>query len=368
MRSWCRCCGRRSTRAVLDVGEDGTLLVRPSTARRGTGDRTATRRTRNVACRIRRARWSSPESADEMGVEQSSTSPTTTTGPDIGQRPTAGRCSAADAADQAGGATEMLRLLRRALDCGRRCPIPASPGSTCCTASAPRLSGRESKSKSLPPSMICCDRGPRLSNRCSPPSCWCGGMDLRDRRVERLDARRRRERSTSFGGAPNQRRVCAGRCRTRGRGAMGRPCRLGRHGRRRQSVSRASCESAKALAYALIAKVTARVFAGDGGGLPTLKEAQAAAAKATDFFAFVSAANWAGNCMDSSAANPDVSSTSASAGRSLPPWARRIATSPALGEGSVRLVLLGDWRAGLGTATCGTGINARAAGRHDRPG
>jgi DNA-binding CsgD family transcriptional regulator len=62
-----------------------------------------------------------------------------------------------------------------------------------------------------------------------------------------------------------------------------------------------ACGSAKALAYALTAKVTARVLTGDSGGLSEAQEAQGAAANATDFFTFVDSALWVSDCLGGAA-------------------------------------------------------------------
>jgi DNA-binding CsgD family transcriptional regulator len=56
--------------------------------------------------------------------------------------------------------------------------------------------------------------------------------------------------------------------------------------------------SPKALSYALTASVMAGCMVGDGGGLAEAEEAQAAAARARDFWGYVHAAMWAGNSMD----------------------------------------------------------------------
>jgi DNA-binding CsgD family transcriptional regulator len=67
-----------------------------------------------------------------------------------------------------------------------------------------------------------------------------------------------------------------------------------------------ACGSAKALAYALTANVMKRLIADETGSLPEAEEAQAAAAEASDFWAFGHATLWAGNCLDISPANRDV--------------------------------------------------------------
>jgi len=59
-----------------------------------------------------------------------------------------------------------------------------------------------------------------------------------------------------------------------------------------------ACGSPKALAYALTASVMARCLASDGGGVADAQEAQAAAAEARDFWGYVHATLWAGNCLD----------------------------------------------------------------------
>ncbi len=110
-----------------------------------------------------------------------------------------------------------------------------------------------------------------------------------------------------------------------------------------------ACGSAKALVHALTAKVTARVFAGDGGGLAEAQEAQAAAAKARDFIGFVGAATWASNCLDLSWGNRDVIEHSRRSREELTAlgaphcYVAKLSADEAFG-----LVRLGDWRACVG--------------------
>jgi DNA-binding CsgD family transcriptional regulator len=110
-----------------------------------------------------------------------------------------------------------------------------------------------------------------------------------------------------------------------------------------------ACGSAKALAHALIARVTARVFAGDSGGLAEAQEAQAAAAKARDFIGFVAAATWAGNCLDLSWGNRDVIEHSRRSREELTAlgaphcYVAKLSADEAFG-----LVLLGNWRVCVG--------------------
>ncbi len=277
---WCRCCGRRST---------APCSTSARTAPTGSSTRCWPRCWRHGLLPEERATLHAAFAAalepagdaDEMGVEQVV---------DLadhhyraGHRPEAYRWAllAADAADQAGGATEMLRLLRRALDLWPQVPEPGLSRIDllrriqAAAEQDGRARGRAGRRR-----RPAGDRGPRSSNRCSPPSCWCGGItcETQTGRAARR-ARRRTGGCAALGGAPEQRGVRAGDSRTCGRGGVGWPCRPARRGRRRQSVSRVACGSAKALAYALITKVTARVFAGDGGGLAEAQEAQAAAAQ-----------------------------------------------------------------------------------------
>jgi DNA-binding CsgD family transcriptional regulator len=105
-----------------------------------------------------------------------------------------------------------------------------------------------------------------------------------------------------------------------------------------------ACGSPTALAYALTAEVTARVLAGDGGGFATAQEAQSAALQAGDFHAFVHAALWAGYCLGGPASREAVEH-----------WSRARKQLTALGSPhrhvawlsaseAQGLLLLGEWR------------------------
>jgi DNA-binding CsgD family transcriptional regulator len=106
-----------------------------------------------------------------------------------------------------------------------------------------------------------------------------------------------------------------------------------------------ACGSDKALAYALTANVVRQVIAGGGEGLAEAQEAQAAAACARDFWAFSHAALWTGNCIDGPVSREvtecllraRVEMTSLGAPHTYAAW---ISASEALG-----LLLLGDWHA-----------------------
>jgi DNA-binding CsgD family transcriptional regulator len=67
-----------------------------------------------------------------------------------------------------------------------------------------------------------------------------------------------------------------------------------------------ACGSSNALIFALIANAKARFFAGDTGGLADAQEAQEIAAKAGNIRGFVGAVGWVGNFLDISAASRDV--------------------------------------------------------------
>ncbi len=81
----------------------------------------------------------------------------------------------AEAAGHAGGATEMLRLLRRALELRDVVPDAASPGSTCCNGFARRRSGLARTKRSWPRSRICVRLSTATRSRCWPPNCSCAG-------------------------------------------------------------------------------------------------------------------------------------------------------------------------------------------------
>jgi DNA-binding CsgD family transcriptional regulator/tetratricopeptide (TPR) repeat protein len=107
-----------------------------------------------------------------------------------------------------------------------------------------------------------------------------------------------------------------------------------------------ACGSAKALAHALNAKMVARVLAGGGGCQAEAEEAQTAAATAMDFMEFTSAAAWAANCLDISSANRDVTERLRRGREELTSlgaphcYVAKLSADEAFG-----LVQLGDWRA-----------------------
>jgi DNA-binding CsgD family transcriptional regulator len=116
--------------------------------------------------------------------------------------------------------------------------------------------------------------------------------------------------------------------------------------RARESVRLArACRSAKALTYALTAESMAHCFADDGGGVAEAREAQAAAAEARDYWAFAHATLWWGNCLDCGASR--VVLEHLRRGRAILASAGAPHTYLARLNGveAAGLLMLGDWRA-----------------------
>jgi DNA-binding CsgD family transcriptional regulator len=106
-----------------------------------------------------------------------------------------------------------------------------------------------------------------------------------------------------------------------------------------------ACGSPKALAYALTANVMRRLYADEIGDLAEAEEAQVAAAQARDFWAFAHAALWAGNCLDGPASRAVIERWRRGREELIAlgaphTYVARLSESEALG-----LLLLGDWRA-----------------------
>jgi DNA-binding CsgD family transcriptional regulator len=106
------------------------------------------------------------------------------------------------------------------------------------------------------------------------------------------------------------------------------------------------CGSARALAYALISKAMARVFAGDSGGLIEATEAQEAAATARDFLALMGAATWAANSLDFGLASREViEHTHRSREQLISLGAPHSYVAKFSAEEALGLLFLGEWRA-----------------------
>ena len=121
------------------------------------------------------------------------------------------------------------------------------------------------------------------------------------------------------------------------------------HARAEEAVQLArACGSKRALTYALTARVMSRCMAYDGGaGLIDAQiesqEAQAAAAEVRDFFAYSHATLWAGNCVDVGRSRLDVVRRGREALISL--GAPHTYVSWLAADEATELLILGDWRA-----------------------
>jgi hypothetical protein len=211
---------------------------------------------------------------------------------------------AAEAAERAGGATEILRLLRRALNLWPQVPDPGESRQDLLgrIRSAAEQAGEQEAELAAVDDLLALidrDRQPLLT-----AELLVRGADLQRQtgRVPTVDNAREAVRlSAQYPKSAEYALASASlAAQELWNGVRSGPARASEAVR----LARA-CGSAKALAYALMAKAMARFFAGDGGGLAEATEAQAAAAKARDFSALSGAAAWAGNCLDISSANRD---------------------------------------------------------------
>ncbi len=254
----------------------------------------------------------------------------------------------AQAAERAGGATEMLRLLRRALDLW---PHVGEPGMSRLDllvrvrSAAERAGEMEEELGAVDDLLALVDQDDQQRNPLLAADLLVRRMQLRlatGREFASLaDVREAVRRSAPFPHSPAYALATAELAHAElWHAEPGGPARA----KKAVRLARA-CGSAKALTYALTASVMARVFAGDGGGLADAEEAETAAAEARDFFAFVHAALWAGNCLDGPASREVVehhqrsreAMTAMGAPHALVAW---LCASEAFG-----LLLIGDWRA-----------------------
>jgi DNA-binding CsgD family transcriptional regulator len=212
----------------------------------------------------------------------------------------------AEAAGNAGGATEMLRLLRRALDLW---PQVASPGISQIgllrriQAAADQTGDQEEELAAVDDLLAIVDREAqpllaaellvrRRDLRLSTGREFAGLADVRE--AVRLSA-----------GNPDSPEHAWAMAEL-AHSELWHDMPSGpTHAEEAVRLARA-CGSARALAYALVANVMRRLIADETGGLPEAEEAQAAAAEARDFWAFSHATLWIGNCLDISPANRDV--------------------------------------------------------------
>jgi len=252
---------------------------------------------------------------------------------------------AAEAAQQAGGAAEMLRLLRRAFDLWARVPHAGLSRVDLLRrirAAAENAGAQEEELAAVEDLLVLADREAqplvtaellirRMHLRLSTGRAFAALDDVRE--AVRISARYPDSAEYALAVAEL---ADAELWHDEPSGPA----------RAQEAVRLArACGSDKALAYALTANVMRRVIAGGGEGLPEAQEAQAAAAQARDFWAFSHAALWAGNCLDGPATWEVIECwrrareemTSLGAPHTYVAW---MSASEASG-----LLLLGDWRA-----------------------
>ncbi len=291
--------------AVLDVGEDGSYwFVHPLLAEVLEADLLPEERTNLHAAFA--AALEATDSTSDLGVEavvaladhhHQARHPT-----DAFRWALRG----AEAAERVGGATEMLRLLRRALDLWPSVPDPGVPRLDLLQrirAAAERTGEQEQELVAIEDllAIVESDADPLITTEL-----LVRRFDLHimtGRTLDVLEAARYAFRiSVEHPSSAEHALAVAVLAQAElWQGEPSGPARV------HEAIRLARvCGSAKALAYALIAKVTARVFAGDAGGLAEAMEAQAAAAKVTDYFTFVDAALWASDCLGGAASRDAV--------------------------------------------------------------
>jgi len=256
-----------------------------------------------------------------------------------------GALLAADTAGRAGGAMEMLRLLRRALDLWPQVPEPGlSPIDLLerIRGAAEQAGEQEEELAAVDDLLALVDREAnplraaellvrRMDLRLSTGREFAGLDDVRE--AVRISARQPHSAEHALALAElSHAEIWHGE--PSGPARAQKAIRLAR-----------ACGSAKALAYALTAKVMSRVYAGDGGGLAEAEEAQAAAAQARDFWAFVHATLWACNSAAAPASREWAEHarrgrdemTSLGAPHTYVAWLSAVEAQG--------LLLIGDWRA-----------------------
>ena len=255
---------------------------------------------------------------------------------------------AADAAGRAGGASEMLRLLRRALDL-----LPQVPNAGVSEIDLlRRIQTAADQAGELEEELAAVDDLLALIDRKAQPL-FTVDLLIRRGRLELWtlreptspgDVREAVRLSAEYpDSAEHARAVAELAAEEVWGGDPAGPARADEAVR----LARA-CGSARALARALTVKVISRVFAGDSGGQAEAQEAQNAAANARDFAEFTNAAAWAANCLDNSASR-DVNEQLRRSREELTVlgaphcYIAKLSADEAFG-----LVLLGDWRACVG--------------------
>ncbi len=252
---------------------------------------------------------------------------------------------AADAVHAAGGAMETLRLLRRALSLQAEVPVMGVTRFDLLQrirAVAERGTADDEELVAVEDLLILVDRErqPLLAT------------ELLVRRAE-LRARTGRD-AYSIAIAEEAVRLSAGH-RNSAEHAMA-VARLARmeawnarssgRARAQEAVDLATASgSAKALAYALIARATARCFTGEAGGVADAERAQAAAAEAGDYSAFVNAVAWAGNNIDCPASREVCEYLRRGRERAISLGAPHAYVSSLFTGEAQGLLLRGEWRA-----------------------
>ena len=255
---------------------------------------------------------------------------------------------AAEAAERAGGATEMLRLLRRALDLWPQVPDPDLSKIDLLRRiqAAAEQAGEQEEELAAVDSLLAIldrDQQPLLATELLLHRNRLQSHIGRAATVDDVWAAVRL--SAEYPESAEHALAVAGLAAEEVWGGM-----PSGSARADEAVRLArACGSARAIAKALVVRVMARFFAGDSGGLAEAQEAQTAAAKARDFFWFTSAAAWGANCLDISSASRDVIEHLRRSREELTAlgaphcYVARLSADEAFG-----LVLLGDWRACLG--------------------
>jgi DNA-binding CsgD family transcriptional regulator len=105
-----------------------------------------------------------------------------------------------------------------------------------------------------------------------------------------------------------------------------------------------ACGSAKALTHALTAKVLSRSVANDSSGLAEAEEAQEAAARARDFLSFVRATLWAGTCLDDSTSREVIERWRRGREEMISLGAPHLYVAWLSSAEASFLLLIGDWR------------------------
>jgi len=251
----------------------------------------------------------------------------------------------AEAAEGAGGAKEMLRLLRRALDLQTELP---DAGVTRFDLLQRIRAGAE-RAGEFSEELATIEGMLALVDRDQQP------LLATDLLVRRIQLRNETGRDfASLADATEAVRVSAGHPGSTehalavaqlAHAEMWRARPSGR-ARAHEAINLATaCGSPKALAYGLIVRVMAGTRAGEGGGLADAERAQAAAAMVPDYFLFTAAVMWACNNMDGPASRPVIEYLRRGREQLTSLGAPHIYIARLSATEAAGLLLLGEWRA-----------------------